>query len=252
MKRLLPLALALLLLLSACAAPSEFPSVTTGGETNPPAVTTGGETNPPAVTTGGETNPPAVTTGGETAPPETLPGGFVEVPPQIDEPNITANSLTEYEKMLTDFAKVLPADFVPYEKIASYGSFETFVCTDTEEMKRYHYILNDGSGKQVTIGFLPREDRIQSETLVKMRDEDRRFYSDKEAFGLMTVGEMEYHYLKGTLSSVYILFGDRYVRVTASKLLSDYPIDAKTPISALLRASTAKEAAEALLAKIEK
>jgi len=233
MKRLLPLALALLLLLSACAGPSEIPSVTTGGETNPPSVTTGGETNPPAVTTGGET------TAIETLDPAGLP---------FQDSAIDCNSKEEYQSAVRSYR--MPDHFVTLEDLSDYGSFSFF---RYEGGNSYSYNLRDAFGQRVQVlvyhtpclGFDRR-------TYSKADNEDLRFLDDKsEKWTNLQIGPVTYRYFGGTLFFLEIQGEYHEISIIGRKKICEYDTTKDTPLSRLLTRSTAEAEAKALLAKIE-
>ena len=216
MNRLLPLALALLLLLSACAAPSEIPSVTTGGETNPPA--------------------------GTSEHPDVDPGH--ELPPFTDP----CDTMEKYRRFVSSHR--LPENFVSYEAVSSFGNFRGLVCSDS--MKSYDYALTDAAGNYVGIAVVhfPYANLDQYEYSRGSNEDMRRIEDKSEKWTYLSIGPACYHYYGGNLIMLYVRMQEGEIRIETDDGLQSYTTK-DTALSRLLTRSTAEAEAKALLAKIE-
>ena len=211
MKRLLPCLLSLLLLLSACAAPSEVPSVTTGGETNPPAVTTGEK------------------------PDGALAGDHIQP---------TYNSLQEYEQMLRSVK--VPEDFVTYEHLSMLGGFVAHVNNGVLK-GTYSYTLSDGARK-LDVLILPRsyhESKYKDVPHVEPSDRSDFRRQDSEGAVYVKRGEAEYLYLAGKLEYVQFVWSDQIIMITVGAYLEGERSD--STVSRLLYADTAQVALKEIL-----
>jgi len=221
MKRLLPLALALLLLLSACATPpsTEIPSVTTGRETE------------------------AVT---ESSKESKEPPYAFEVD---DTGTITVNGIKLYQAFIAQTE--LPENFIYFEKLADYGGFSSLVYE--EEKESYSYSITTTGRKYMTITFIPNT-RPPKDTAPVIEDKAEDLGTvDAEKGACRMIGNIRYLYFNGKLTSIRIPLTHYYAHISAYDGLNSGAEGFRdTRLEGLLTRSTAEAAAKALLAKIEK
>ena len=212
------------LLLSACAAPSEAPTLTTGGELNPPIVTT--------------------------EHPDIDPGHAL--PPFTDP----CDTIEKYRKFVASHR--LPEYFIPYEAFSGWGEFRFLnyhgdgLSNYEDKRLSYNYVVCDSAGKEidVLIVHFPYANLDQYEYSRGSNEDMRRIEDKSEKWTYLSIGPVCYHYYGGNLIMLYIRMQEGEISLQVEGRLFHY--DSKdTALSRLLTRSTAEAEAKALLAKIE-
>ena len=157
----------------------------------------------------------------------------------VDRPLFTIEDYEEYLSFLelTD----LPADFVTFDSLQIFGSFENFVdLTDLlnsdEPYNCYSYSVIDENGYRYSID-VSREERLVTSDVLNRDDinlSDMRILSSKQR-GVYTINGFTYRYVNGRLSSIrWYSQGMHYALFISAKDFEDYPIESSTPFAKLV------------------
>lgn len=158
----------------------------------------------------------------------------------------------DYDEYLNwlDSADYLPETFIPYETLSFIGAFDGVVCLsntnfmynfiDANGVELYLYVyLNVDSGQS--------DSSVASPILTAIDQIDMRFYPN-EASGAMSVGDLEYYYIKGKLSSIKWRTDTTQFILCGVKSFGDYPakFEHETFVSKMLTKSKIQNVLNAL------
>lgn len=163
-------------------------------------------------------------------------------------PNITLQNYDEYLKFVQ--SSQLPDNFVYYEDISTLGSFESMVVLTQYDFSECMYSIKDEHIKFAVYIYLKEDESVELPIINTVNVNDMRVVNTMETCQFNN-GNMEYTYVQGQLASICWREGNVEYVVSSNKF-KDYPLDADTAISKLLKAETAEAVAAAIVEKVEK
>ena len=164
------------------------------------------------------------------------------------------SSLKEYEEKFPELQKQFPpqiehlADFVTYDMIEEYGSFDSLVVPISSEIEYYYYRLVDDNGYKFALFILGPQaknadlSKLSTLTNVENHKELRRSSEDE---GVYSIGNLKYVYVEGKLSQIFWSTQNNNFMIEGTDLyewLDSYSGEKPSLINSLLNAETAPAA----------